>query len=387
MIDLPLEHFATIVRGVTFGKSEVAPMPSAGLLPVLRAGSIQGSLLTDKDLVWVPRERIRDDQLIRKDDIVMCTSSGSADLVGKCAIAEQDWNGSFGAFCAGIRPRKATCNPTFLYHYLSSPRFRNWSEMSAGANIKNIRASELASFPVPDMPLPDQERIGAILNKSAEVRRKRQQTIELSDQLLRSVFLELFGDFTKRGVRKVHLGDVVHVDAPMVDPRKDEFLDLVHVGPDRIEKETGRLLSQMTAREERLISSKFLFDERYVLYSKIRPYLKKCALAVGRGLCSADMYPIRPIEGELTREFLWMLLLSGQFDTYISSLPSRANIPKLNRTELSAFEFWVPDIQSQVKFSEIVRRTHVFSKSLRNPECSPDKLLGALSQKAFTGDL
>lgn len=382
-----LSELATLVRGVTFSKSEGATSHSAGLLPVIRAGSIQRQLLVDKDQIWVPKEKIRDEQLIRKDDIVMCTSSGSPSLVGKCAKSDRDWNGSFGAFCAGIRPKKEVCDASFLYHFLSSPRFRAWSSGAEGANIKNIRASELAQFPVPNTPLSEQRRIATILDKADAIRRKRQQAIELADQFLRSVFLDLFGDISSRGSKKVLLGDAVTIDAPMVDPKLKEYLDLVHIGPDRIEKETGRLLPALTARQEGLISNKFVFDDRYVLYSKIRPYLKKCALAVGRGLCSADMYPIRPNEDVMTREFLWMMLLSGPFDAYVSSLPGRANIPKLNRTELSAFEFWLPDLRVQLKFSEVVKKTNALKERLRATVDSPDTLFGALSQKAFAGKL
>lgn len=193
-MDRPLDDFADIVRGITFAKSEGSASPNDGLLPVIRAGSIQSELLVEKDQIWIPRENIRDHQLIRKDDIVMCASSGSPDLVGKCAKAEFDWEGSFGAFCVGIRPKKEICDPSFLYHFLSSPRFRNWSKDSAGANIKNIRASELAKFPVPDVPVPEQKRIAAILDRADAIRRKRQQAIALADEFLRSVFLDMFGD-------------------------------------------------------------------------------------------------------------------------------------------------------------------------------------------------
>ena len=40
----PLAQVANVVRGVTFSKSEAAPRPAPGLLPVLRAGNIQDSL-------------------------------------------------------------------------------------------------------------------------------------------------------------------------------------------------------------------------------------------------------------------------------------------------------------------------------------------------------
>ena len=331
-----LKDVSQIVRGVTFSKAEGSGTNIVGRIPVIRAGSIQRTLLVNEGQIWVEESKIKEHQLIRKNDIIMCTSSGSADLVGKCAISSDDYNVSFGAFCAGIRPNPIKVSPSYLYHFLNSPKFRNWTKNSSGANIKNIRASELGDFKFDLPPLDEQKRIAAILDKADAIRRKRQQAINLADDFLRSVFLDMFGADLQRSTNVTTFGDISILDAKMVDPREEEYLDLLHIGPDRIEKSTGKLLPAITAREERLISKKFLFDNQYILYSKIRPYLRKVAVPDFRALCSADMYPVKPVQGKVTREFIWMLLLSDYFDNYVSSLPARANIPKLNKTALLA---------------------------------------------------
>ena len=63
-----------------------------------------------------------------------------------------------------------------------------------------------------------------------------------------------------------------------------------------------------TAKEENLISGKFLFDESMILYSKIRPYLMKVVNCEFQGLCSADIYPLVPIKEKMTKDFLYHLL-------------------------------------------------------------------------------
>jgi type I restriction enzyme, S subunit len=42
--------------------------------------------------------------------------------------------------------------------------------------------------------LEEQKRIAAILDKADAIRRKRQQALRLTDDFLRSVFLDMFGD-------------------------------------------------------------------------------------------------------------------------------------------------------------------------------------------------
>lgn len=152
MKNVPLGDIATLVRGVSFSKEEGSLLPLEGHLPVIRAGSIQASLLLREGQIWVPADKIKSTQKIRIDDIVMCTSSGSSDLVGKCARSTEDFDGSFGAFCAGIRADQEKASPSYLYHFLCSPVFKNWTSASSGANIKNIRVSELAEFQVPLTP-------------------------------------------------------------------------------------------------------------------------------------------------------------------------------------------------------------------------------------------
>lgn len=189
-----LGEIANVIRGVTFGRSDGHSTPTKNHLPVLRAGNIQNRLILEKDLVWVPQSKIRKNQLIKQNDIIMCTSSGSPAIVGKCAISEKDWGGSFGAFCIGIRPQKSKCIPSYLLHYLHSPIFTNWSKKSSGVNIKNIRKSELEDFSIPLPPLPEQKRIAAILDKADAIRRKRQAAIKLADDFLRATFLDMFGN-------------------------------------------------------------------------------------------------------------------------------------------------------------------------------------------------
>lgn len=273
----------------------------------------------------------------------------------------------------------------YLLRLLKSEWALSRYQTMGNGSVHRRRAIPFDTLEKLEIALPDveeQKRIATTLDKADSLHRKRKQAIRLADDFLRAVFLEMFGDPVGKGGNRVSLAKVIDIDAPMVDPRLDEYAYMLHVGPDRIEKDTGRLLVCQTAREEGLISKKFLFDDSYVLYSKIRPYLRKCALATFTGLCSADMYPVRPKAGVATREFIWALLLSNEFDRYVASLPDRANIPKLNRDELNSFEFNLPSIQEQEKFSAIVQKRISYTKLL-DDFCSDNLKLSSALQSYF----
>ncbi len=143
--------------------------------------------------------------------------------------------------------------------------------------------------------------------------------------------------------------DLVSIINGQVDPNKEEYCNLPHIGPGNIEKETGRLLEYNLAKDDKLISSKYLFNEKSVIYGKINPHFAKVCYPKFVGLCSADAYPINPIEEKLTSTFLLYLLLNPKFTKFATSVSMRTGMPKINRDELGIYKFTVPKINEQIK--------------------------------------
>ena len=87
------------------------------------------------------------------------------------------------------------------------------------------------------------------------------------------------------------------INSGQVDPRKTEYRDLVLIAPNHIQSGSGQLLKQETADEQGANSGQYLVSRGQVIYSKIRPNLRKATIAPCDCLCSADMYPIAPSTG------------------------------------------------------------------------------------------
>lgn len=262
-------------------------------------------------------------------------------------------------------------------------------KFTRGSTMKHINRGDFLATKIPLPPLETQKQIAAVLEKADQLRKDCRRVEQELNALAQSVFLEMFGDprGNPYGYSFSSLGELIELDARMVDPKKEEYQNLLHIGPDRIERDTGKLLPALSAGEENLISGKFLFNADYVLYSKIRPYLKKAALPNFQGLCSADMYPIKPKKNKLTREYLWALLLSDAFLDYTETLASRANIPKLNRTELNAYIFPVPPIEQQVRYSHFLAKLNEIKITNEDKKRRIDELFNAFIQQAFKGEL
>jgi type I restriction enzyme, S subunit len=161
-----LADVADLIRGVSYPKTDARDEETPGFVPVLRATNIQDSrLVLDTDLVHIAEHNVSDAQRLRPGDIVVATSSGSKHLVGKSALLRSEWRGSFGAFCAGIRP-KPNVEPRYLASFLQSPSY--WKQVgikALGVNINNLRRGDLESLTLPLPEIDDQRRIVAEIEK------------------------------------------------------------------------------------------------------------------------------------------------------------------------------------------------------------------------------
>ncbi|HEY8868486.1 MAG TPA: restriction endonuclease subunit S, partial [Candidatus Limnocylindrales bacterium] len=126
-----------------------------------------------------------------------------------------------------------------------------------------------------------------------------------------------------------------------------DYRDLPLVNGENIESGTCRLIFRRSAADERAISPKYLFKPGDILYSKLRPYLRKVVVADEIGLCSADMYPLAVDSNVVDANWLAWTLVGPRFTRFATEASARARMPKLNREQLFAFEIAIPSIKEQ----------------------------------------
>lgn len=138
----------------------------------------------------------------------------------------------------------------------------------------------------------------------------------------------------------------IFISEGQVGPEDDRFLEMILIAPNHIESRTGRVLYTETANDQGAISGKYLCKKGDVIYSKIRPALRKVALAHDDCLCSADMYALRPNQ-TIKPEYLLYFMLSEDFSNWAELESARVAMPKINRESLSAIRLTVPPLEEQ----------------------------------------
>ena len=148
------------------------------------------------------------------------------------------------------------------------------------------------------------------------------------------------------------LGQLIEIASGQIDPKQPPYCDSPQVGSENIESHSGKLINVKSAGDKGVISGNYAFDENDILYSKIRPALNKVAAPEFKGICSADIYPIRPTDGSLLRRYLFYLLLSQNFLQYAIRNSERGKIPKINRDALVTYKALIPPPAEQQRIAD-----------------------------------
>ena len=153
----------------------------------------------------------------------------------------------------------------------------------------------------------------------------------------------------------VRFFSIVEIATNLVSPER--YFDYMHIAPDNIEKSTGTLLECRTVAQDKVSSPNHLFFKGQILYSKIRPLLRKAVIAPFDGLCSADMYPLKT---PLNKEYLLRYILSDSFNAQVATaMSSRVKMPKINQSELSKVLIPVPPIQEQERIVNKIKELYM----------------------------
>ena len=148
--------------------------------------------------------------------------------------------------------------------------------------------------------------------------------------------------------------EVATIQSGLVSPKVEPYCFMFHIGPDNIERDTGRIGNLKTACELGLVSGKFYFDAGSIVYSKIRPNLNKVCIPNFEGICSADCYSIKTRVG-IDRDYLFNFMLSFQFYKRAVACSMRTGMPKINQDDLNMIPVVMPSqLEEQQKIAAIL---------------------------------
>lgn len=111
-----IKDIGSFRNGVIYSPEDLVDEGNGTL--VLRSSNIKDGKLVLEDNVYISAT-IKDNLMVKKGDILICSRNGSKALIGKNAIIDRDINAAFGAFMMIFRCK----NPKYTYYILNSEVF------------------------------------------------------------------------------------------------------------------------------------------------------------------------------------------------------------------------------------------------------------------------
>lgn len=243
--------------------------------------------------------------------------------------------------------------------FAMSRKLKEIEEKTSFVTVKHLSAKELKKIILKMPNIEKQNKIANILVKLEDIIKVYKKELEKLNSLVQARFVELFGDLKSNNKRWPIVGfkECADIDTNMIH-NFEGYEDYPHIGINCIEKETGRLIGYRTIAEDGVISGKYLFTPKHIIYSKIRPNLNKVALPDFKGLCSADAYPILVKSEICNREYFGYTLRSKYFLDYILAFSNRTNLPKVNKNQVEGFMLPLPPIDLQNQFAAFVQQVN-----------------------------
>lgn len=175
---------SSLHRGVSYKKTDAHTERRENSCLVMRGGNIcEGSIDTEADNIYVDISLVAENQIVRKNDIIIVASTGSTKVIGRAGISKMDYlDVAFGAFLLLVRP-STKVNQRYIDYFFLSDNYRNRiKKLASGININNIRGEYITETLVPLAPLAEQQRIvdriESLFAKLDEAKEKAQAVVD-----------------------------------------------------------------------------------------------------------------------------------------------------------------------------------------------------------------
>ncbi len=261
----------------------------------------------------------------------------------------------------------------YLYYALS---FVKIPDTGYNRHFKWLKESEFL------LPSPEkQQKIAEILDKVNDVIRLCKQMIEKLDLLIKSRFIEMFGD-PVRNNKKWDVSPIAEV-APIVPCKMKAEGKVWLLNLDMIESGTGKIIQYLYVDIKNVGQSTCMFDEGNVLYSKLRPYLNKVVVPDKKGYCTSELLTLRP-KKQLNKVFFANLLRSNAFTAYISEKVAGSKMPRVSMNDFKEFNCILPPIELQNQFVDFTQSIDKLQSSVRKVLEKAEILKKSLMQEYFS---
>jgi type I restriction enzyme S subunit len=289
--------------------------------------------------------------------------------------------------------------PKYVY-YLMHRKLKEIELRTPYVTVKHISTKQILDIDLLLPPLPIQRKVASILDKAESAREKRREANRLTDELLKSAFIEMFGN-------------------PIKNPKKWQFYKVkdiaakeknsIKAGPfgSSLKKEYYVKKGYKIYGQEQVIRDDLTYGDYYINEERYRTLennkIKKGDILIslvgtfGKISIVPDVFEPGIINPRLMKitlnkkiiipNFFKSLLISEGMKAQIENFSHGGTMGIVNVEIMKNIKIPVPPITLQQKFAELVQKVEKLKEKQRDSEKELDNLFNSLMQRAFRGEI
>lgn len=286
----------------------------------------------------------------------------------------------------GVQVNNSILDTMYFYYFMCNIDLQNYCESTTVPSVRKTRIQEI-EIDIP--PLDEQRKIAAVLDKVSDLIVKRRQQLDKLDLLIKSKFVEMFGDpvSNPKGWEKVSLSD-------LADIRIGPFGSLLH-------KEDYIIGGCPLVNPSHIVNGEIIIDEKLTIseekYAEMEAYqlkigdvvmgrrgeMGRCAVVQQSGLlCGTGSLLIRA-KGNIKADYIQKIISFPSFKKTIEDMAVGQTMPNLNVPIVSNFQIIKPPLKIQTDYYAFVQQTEKMITTIKRSLEKIETLKKALMQEYF----
>lgn len=354
-----------------------------GEIPWITTVALNGGIICEADAVeWITKKAIEHSaaKIVPAHSIMVGTRVG----VGKVAINDVPMSTSQDIISL-LNIDEMVWDKTYLCKVILSKN-SYLSSQARGATIKGIKIDTLAMLEIPDLPIKEQKRISAVLDRVSDLISLRKQQLAKLDELVKARFVELFGDInindknwdTKplgelctivRGGSPRPIEQFLGGDVPWIKIGDATDGDSVYLNS------TKEHIIQEGVKKSRLVKAGSL------IFANCGVSLGFARIITFDGCIHDGWLAMEDIDKRIDKVFLLQAL--NQMTEHFRAIAPAGTQPNLNTSIMKTFKQIIPPLELQREYIEFCEQTDKSKLSIQQGLDKLEILKKSLMQKYF----
>ena len=349
-----------------------------GTIPWITTVALNGGIIDSTNAVdWITDKAIQESaaKIVPQNSIMVGTRVG----IGKVAINAVPMSTSQDIISL-LDIDTTSWDKGFLCKFIIGKNEFLLSQ-ARGATIKGIKIDTLSNLQVPDIPLEEQRRIAALLDRVSDLIAKRRAQLDKLDLLVKARFVEMFGDpiLNQKGFPQYTVGDIITFQGGSQPDKKyfeyvqtDENIRLIQIRDYKSDKFITYIPKAMAKR---------FCSVDDIMIGRYGPPIFQILQGI-EGAYNVALMKAIPKKGN--KEFIRQFLKQDCLLEYLEGLSKRtAGQDGIQMDKLKGYPFPCPPIESQEKFEFFVKKVDKSKLTIQQSLDRLEILKKALMQQYF----